>query len=103
MIHTLTTFTGDSLTLRVAVYDDQNLPFDLAENQITSAWLHVEPLHLENRQASIDKNVITFFIPADILIRPDIHPFYIRILGHERQFTIARGSINILDPNIPDI
>ncbi len=101
--HTITTFTGDSLTLRVAVYDDQNQPFILDDNQINSAILHIEPLDIEYRHADINKNVVTFFVPAGEIKLPGIHPFYIRIYGDSRQFTIARGSINILDPNIPDI
>ncbi len=101
--HTITTFTGDSLTIRVAVYDDQNQPFILHDNEIDSAFLYIEPLGLEYRQVEIKENVVIFFVPAGEVEKPGIHPFYIRIYGNARQFTIARGSINILDPNIPDI
>ncbi|HRY83285.1 MAG TPA: hypothetical protein P5533_01490 [Candidatus Cloacimonadota bacterium] len=96
----LTSFTCDSISLNVAVYDDQNAPFILGSYPIENAELIFPALTQTYPADEINKesNTISFFVPNERIREPGLTPFFIRLTGPDLQFTIAYGNLNVIDP-----
>ena len=100
----LTAFTNDSLSLKVAVYDDLGTPFILSEYKIEEALLVIGETPFSGTFKG-ESNLIDFFIPCELeqFNNAALLPFYVRISnpGERLAFTIAYGTINFRSPNIP--
>ena len=100
----LTAFVTDSLSLKVAVYDDLGAPFILSDAKIEEAILVIDNTTFSGT-FKIESNLIDFFIPCELeqFNKPALLPFYVRIAapGERSAFTVAYGTINFISPAIP--
>lgn len=94
----ITAFFGDTINLRVAVYDAQNLPFLLTTNNLNSAVLTVQGLG-RTVAGTISANVVTFKFTEEAGLPVGKHNFYARVSGNKwptDRYVIAHGTIIIL-------
>ncbi len=93
----LTTYAGDTLSLRVSVFDGASLPFNNTSFAIDTVSLIIPSLE-EEIEGTISAGVASILIPANTLTEPGSFDYYIQLTsssaGHV--FTILAGSITVL-------
>lgn len=95
----IASYEGDSLMLKIALYDEQNNPFDMDANEINVAIMMIEPLSLKF-PGTCNGNCVDIFIESGILNQIGSYPFSVRIFGKGIQFTVLTGILTIQHPFI---
>lgn len=92
----IATFEGDTLMLKVAMYDEQNNPFDTEAFHIEEAKMRIGQVVTEF-SGSIDKNCVAFVIDRGVLNDTGNFPFVVKIFGEggNIQFTVLTGIITV--------
>lgn len=100
----LTAFAGDTVSLRISVYDAQTQPFDFAASGLSTATLVVQGLAAPV-YGSIDGHVVFFsFTEA---LDPGNHSFYAQVSAKQVSakagdcYTLAYGTLAI--QALPDV
>lgn len=91
----ITAFTGDTISIRVAVYDHAGQPFLLADNGLDSASLTVQG-RAQAVTGTISANVVSFKFTQQIGLPVGKYNFYARVTGKvwpSDRYTIAYGQI----------
>ena len=99
----ITAFTGDTISIRVAVYDHAGQPFLLVDNGLDSASLTVQG-RAQAVTGTISANVVSFKFTEKIGIDAGKYNFYARVTGKvwpSDRYTIAYGQIIVKE--LPDI
>jgi len=93
----LTTYAGDTLSLRVSVFDGASLPFNNTSFDIDTVSLIIPSLEKEI-EGTISAGVASILIPAATLTEAGSFAFYLQLssstAGHV--FTITAGTITVL-------
>lgn len=92
----IASYEGDTLMLKVALYDEQNNPFDTEAYKIEEAKMRIGKVDTEF-SGSIDKNCVAFVIERGVLNEIGNFPFAVKIFGKEgrTQFTVLTGIITV--------
>jgi hypothetical protein len=99
----ITAFAGDTISIRVAVYDHAGQPFLLADNGLDSASLTVQG-RAQAVTGAIRANVVSFKFTEQIGLPVGKYNFYARVTGKvwpSDRYTIAYGQIIVKE--LPDI
>lgn len=99
----ITAFNGDTISIRVAVYDHAGAPFLLADNGLDAASLTVQG-RAQAVTGSISANVVSFKFTEQIGLPVGKYNFYARVTGKawpSDRYTIAYGQIIVKE--LPDI
>lgn len=100
----ITAFNGDTISIRVAVYDHAGAPFLLADNGLDAASLTVQG-RAQAVTGSISANVVSFkFTQIQSALPVGKYNFYARVTGKvwpSDRYTIAYGQIIVKE--LPDI
>lgn len=92
----ITAYAGDTLSLRVSVYDAGLTAFDETDFDIDQVDLLIPSLD-EEIAGTIASGVVSILVPAGTLVTPGSYPYYVQLAsstaGHI--FTILAGTISI--------
>lgn len=95
----LTAFAGDTVSLRISVYDAQTRPFDFAASGLSTAALVVQGL-ADPVDGSIDGHVVSFLFTE--ALDPGNHSFYAQVSAEAGDcYTLAYGTLAI--QALPDV
>lgn len=95
----LTAFAGDTVSLRISVYDAQTQPFDFAASGLLAADLVVQGLAAPV-DGSIDGHVVSFLFTE--ALDPGNHSFYAQVSAKAGDcYTLAYGTLAI--QALPDV
>jgi len=83
-------FAGDSMSVSVAVYDERNQPYILADNHIETARMVLPKAGIEV-DGEMSGNVCRFWIDEG-KTEAGTWDYYIFIVGSKAKFTVAYGK-----------
>lgn len=86
-------FAGDSMAINVAVFDDRNQPYLLADNHIETARFVMPKLGIEV-DGEMSGNICRFWIDEG-KTEPGTWDYYVFIVGGKAKFTVAIGKVQI--------
>ena len=92
----ITAFTGDTIDLRISLYDSTGSPLALTTLGLTVPTLSVDGLD-EPIAGSVSGNVVSLTVPKEAALAAGTHPFFAQIADAEDDtlYTIAYGSLII--------
>lgn len=95
----LTAFAGDTVSLRISVYDAQTQPFDFAASGLSTAALVVQGL-ADPVEGTFDGHVVSFLFTE--ALDPGNHSFYAQVSAEAGGcYTLAYGTLAI--QALPDV
>ncbi|MCB5285531.1 MAG: hypothetical protein LHW45_08090 [Candidatus Cloacimonetes bacterium] len=94
----ITAFTGDTIDLRISLYDSTGSPLALTTLGLTVPTLSVDGLD-EPIAGSVSGNVVSLTVPKETALEAGTHPFYAQIADADANtlYTIAYGHLIIKD------
>lgn len=87
-------FAGDSISLQVAVFDDRDQMFDLAERKIETARFEVPKLGIAV-DGEMAGNVARFLVEADKTDAGN-YAYFVVLVGSGVKFTVAYGTLRVM-------
>ncbi len=92
---TIQAFDGDSLTVRVAVFDDLHRMVDLSKLKIEGARLICARLGIDAKGDMVGNNVVNFFVMNGIT-KVGNYPYKVILEGDGIRYTVAYGTLQVM-------